>query len=119
MRPPRGWWTNWVARWRRRWWRSSPTSCNCGSRWEPPVREPDFWDRPSSWKAHLLRPLASLYGAVAASRLRRQGIEARIPVLCVGNYHGGGAGKTPTVLALTRILRDLGETPVVLSRGCR
>jgi tetraacyldisaccharide 4'-kinase len=29
----------------------------------------------------------------------------------------GGAGKTPAVLALTRILRELGETPVVLSRG--
>jgi tetraacyldisaccharide 4'-kinase len=37
--------------------------------------------------------------------------------LCVGNYHGGGAGKTPAVLALTKILRELGETPVVLSRG--
>jgi len=81
------------------------------------MREPAFWHRPSSWKAHLLRPLASLYGAIAASRLRRKGVEARIPVLCVGNYHGGGAGKTPTVLALARILRELGETPVVLSRG--
>src|SRR5262249_22818101 len=38
-------------------------------------------------------------------------------VICVGNYHVGGAGKTPTVLALTKLLRDLGETPVVLSRG--
>jgi len=56
------------------------------------MREPAFWHRPPSWKAHLLRPLASLYGAVAASRLLRKGIEARIPVFCVGNYHGGGAG---------------------------
>jgi tetraacyldisaccharide 4'-kinase len=38
-------------------------------------------------------------------------------VICVGNYHVGGAGKTPTVLALTKLLRELGETPVVLSRG--
>jgi tetraacyldisaccharide 4'-kinase len=29
----------------------------------------------------------------------------------------GGAGKTPTVLALARLLRELGEVPVVLSRG--
>jgi tetraacyldisaccharide 4'-kinase len=49
--------------------------------------------------------------------LQREGFDAGIPVLCVGNYHVGGAGKTPTVLALAKILRDLGETPVVLSRG--
>src|ERR1700743_3924632 len=81
------------------------------------MREPRFWHGPSSWKSHLLRPLAALYGAAAASRLRRQGLDAGIPVLCVGNYHVGGAGKTPTVLALAKILRTLGETPVVLSRG--
>jgi tetraacyldisaccharide 4'-kinase len=81
------------------------------------MREPGFWHRPSSWKSHLLRPLAVLYGAVAARRLRRQGFDAGIPVLCVGNYHVGGAGKTPTVMALVKILRALGETPVVLSRG--
>jgi tetraacyldisaccharide 4'-kinase len=81
------------------------------------MREPGFWHRPSSWKSHLLRPLAALYGAVAARRLRRKGFDAGIPVICVGNYHVGGAGKTPTVLALVKILRALGETPVVLSRG--
>ena len=81
------------------------------------MREPAFWHRPPSWTAHLLRPLAFLYGAIAAGRLQRKGVDARIPVLCVGNYHGGGAGKTPTVLALTKVLRELGETPVVLSRG--
>jgi tetraacyldisaccharide 4'-kinase len=81
------------------------------------MREPRFWHGPSSWKSHLLRPLAAVYGAVAARRLYRQGFDAGIPVLCVGNYHVGGAGKTPTVLALAKLLRALGETPVVLSRG--
>jgi tetraacyldisaccharide 4'-kinase len=81
------------------------------------MREPAFWHRPKSWKSHLLRPLAALYGAVAAQRLLRQGFDAGVPVLCVGNYHVGGAGKTPAVLALADILRELGETPVVLSRG--
>src|SRR5215472_3986217 len=81
------------------------------------MREPAFWHRPSSWKSHLLRPLGALYGAIAARQLRRRGFDAGVPVLCVGNYHVGGAGKTPTVLALARILRELGETPVVLSRG--
>ncbi len=81
------------------------------------MREPAFWHRPSSWKSHLLRPLAALYGAVAALRLQRKGFDAGVPVFCVGNYHVGGAGKTPAVLALAEILRELGETPVVLSRG--
>ena len=81
------------------------------------MREPGFWYGPASLNSHLLKPLAALYGAVAAQRLRRNGLNAGIPVLCVGNYHVGGAGKTPTVLALAKLLRELGETPVVLSRG--
>jgi tetraacyldisaccharide 4'-kinase len=67
--------------------------------------------------SRLLTPLGALYGLVASYRLQRKGFDAGIPVLCVGNYHVGGAGKTPMVLALTNVLRDLGETPVVLSRG--
>ena len=81
------------------------------------MREPAFWYRPSSWISRLLLPLGALYGLVAGQRLQREGFDAGIPVLCVGNYHVGGAGKTPTVLALAKLLRDLGETPVVLSRG--
>ena len=81
------------------------------------MREPAFWYRPSSSMSLLLSPLAAIYGAVAAHRLQREGFDAGIPVFCVGNYHVGGAGKTPTVLALVKLLRDLGETPVVLSRG--
>ena len=81
------------------------------------MREPGFWHGPPSLNSHLLKPLGALYGAIAAQRLQRTGLDAGIPVLCVGNYHVGGAGKTPTVLALAKLLRDLGETPVVLSRG--
>jgi tetraacyldisaccharide 4'-kinase len=81
------------------------------------MREPAFWYRPSSWISIALSPLGALYGFISAQRLQRDGFDAGIPVLCVGNYHLGGAGKTPTVLALARHLRELGETPVVLSRG--
>jgi tetraacyldisaccharide 4'-kinase len=81
------------------------------------MREPRFWHGPPSIKSSLLRPLAALYGAIAARRMQRRGLDAGVPVICVGNYHVGGAGKTPTVLALAKLLRDLGETPVVLSRG--
>lgn len=81
------------------------------------MREPAFWHRPPSLTSLLLTPLGALYGLVAGQRMRGEGIDAGIPVICVGNYHVGGAGKTPAVLALTKLLRDLGETPVVLSRG--
>jgi tetraacyldisaccharide 4'-kinase len=81
------------------------------------MREPAFWHGPASWKSHLLQPFATLYGAIAAKRLQRKGIDAGIPVFCVGNYHTGGAGKTPTVRALAKLLHELGEVPVVLSRG--
>jgi tetraacyldisaccharide 4'-kinase len=81
------------------------------------MREPAFWYRPSSWISLLLMPLGALYGLVAGLRLRRDGFDAGVPVLCVGNYHVGGAGKTPAVLALAKMLREIGETPVVLSRG--
>ena len=81
------------------------------------MREPAFWYRPPSLTSRLLAPLGAVYGLVAALRMQVRGFDAGIPVLCVGNYHTGGAGKTPTVLALTKLLRELGETPVVLSRG--
>ena len=61
------------------WRRSSPICCSCGSRWEPPMREPAFWHRPSSWKSHLLRPLGALYGAVAGETPAAQGARRRHP----------------------------------------
>lgn len=81
------------------------------------MREPAFWRRQSSLLSRLLMPVGALYGAIAARRLTRTGLRAGVPVICVGNYHVGGAGKTPTVMALDGILRSLGEMPVVLSRG--
>jgi tetraacyldisaccharide 4'-kinase len=81
------------------------------------MREPAFWYRPSSLLSQLLAPLGALYGAIAARRLMRTGLRAGVPVICVGNYGLGGVGKTPAVMALAGILRSLGETPVVLSRG--
>ncbi len=81
------------------------------------MHEPAFWHRPSSLTSRLLLPFAALYGAIAARRMARPGIDAGVPVICVGNYHTGGAGKTPTVLALAEMLRGRGERPFVLSRG--
>ena len=81
------------------------------------MREPDFWYRPPSLLSSLLTPLGALYGMITGRRMGRAGFAAGVPVICVGNYHVGGAGKTPMVIALANLLRELAETPVVLSRG--
>jgi tetraacyldisaccharide 4'-kinase len=62
-------------------------------------------------------PIASLYGSIASRRMERPGGTVGLPVICVGNYHVGGAGKTPVALALTNMLRARGERPFLLSRG--
>lgn len=81
------------------------------------MREPAFWYRPASWISRLLFPFGAIYGAITAQRMARKGAVAGIPVFCIGNYHVGGAGKTPTTLALSRILHEMGEQPFVVSRG--
>ena len=70
-----------------------------------------------------LRPLGALYGGIM--RLRRSAYErgwrrdyrAPCPVIVVGNYTAGGAGKTPLVIELCRRLRALGCQPGIISRG--
>lgn len=81
------------------------------------MHEPGFWRRRGSVAALLLSPLAAIYGAVATRRLSHMGHDAGIPVVCIGNLTVGGAGKTPTAMAVAAILADAGETPFMLSRG--
>ena len=81
------------------------------------MQAPSFWwDEPGT-TATLLAPVAAVYGAVAAARMRQTGEHAGVPVVCVGNPTVGGSGKTPTALALARLLIDHGERPFLLSRG--
>lgn len=82
------------------------------------MRAPGFWWRwPPIALARLLQPLGALYGAITLGRMRRPGTKANIPVICVGNFVAGGAGKTPTALALASRLITMGETPFALTRG--
>ena len=73
--------------------------------------------------AQLLRPLGALFGVLSELRalLYRRGwlpVESLpVPVLVVGNWIVGGAGKTPTTLALLRLLEDHGIKAGVISRG--
>jgi tetraacyldisaccharide 4'-kinase len=80
------------------------------------MREPAFWRRNGVWP-RLLAPVATMYGAVADMRMHRHGASAGVPVLCVGNLTVGGAGKTPTAVALGQMLIACGERPFFLTRG--
>jgi tetraacyldisaccharide 4'-kinase len=84
------------------------------------MREPAFWWRKAGLTAGMLRPVGSIYGAIAARRMSSiKGRQAGVPVICVGNFTLGGAGKTPTVMMLARMLADTGRRPFCLSRGYR
>lgn len=82
------------------------------------MRAPGFWwhEAPTP-AARLLAPVAAVYGALAARRMARAGAASPCPVVCIGNFTLGGAGKTPTALAVAALLRDLGRSPGFLSRG--
>ena len=70
-----------------------------------------------------LLPLAGLYGALSALRrlLFRLGllehIRLPVPVVVVGNRVAGGAGKTPTTIAVVQHLMTQGLRVGVVSRG--
>ncbi|MDP8919371.1 MAG: tetraacyldisaccharide 4'-kinase [Pseudomonadota bacterium] len=82
------------------------------------MRAPRFWWQPSpSLPASLLRPAGLIYTSLAARRMRRHGEKADLPVICIGNFTVGGAGKTPAALAVAYLLEAAGESPSFLSRG--
>lgn len=82
------------------------------------MRSPGFWWKPRrGGRAYLLSPLGFVYGQVTTHRMRQQGQKLDCPVICVGNWTAGGAGKTPVALALSSLMREKDWQPVFLSRG--
>ena len=83
------------------------------------MRAPAFWAAERGGiAAAALTPLSWLYrlGARSHAALARPSRAGR-PVICVGNFTVGGAGKTPAVLALAALLAEDGVRPHILTRG--
>lgn len=82
------------------------------------LETPFWWYRKQSVLASLLAPLGRLYGGMVEGRFKRATpYRTRLPVICIGNFTAGGGGKTPTAIAVARILLAQGERPAFLTRG--
>jgi tetraacyldisaccharide 4'-kinase len=82
------------------------------------VRAPAFWWEPRpTVVACLLAPLGYLWGWFAGRRMSQAGFDCGIPVICVGNFVSGGAGKTPIAIHVGEMLKRKGENPAFLTRG--
>ena len=83
------------------------------------MRAPAFWAAErGGTAAAALAPLSWLHRLAAQARAGLvRPVRASVPVICVGNFTAGGAGKTPTVLAVCALLADEGIRPHILTRG--
>jgi tetraacyldisaccharide 4'-kinase len=79
---------------------------------------PSFWYETPGALANGLRPLGALFrmGGIAR-RAMTTPYQAKIPVICVGNVVAGGAGKTPTAMAVAQVLISQGASPIFVTRG--
>lgn len=81
------------------------------------MRAPGFWGNPPGLWARLLAPLAAIWAWATRRRLGQPGRRVGVPVICVGNLTAGGAGKTPTAIALALRLQGRGVRVAIVSRG--
>jgi tetraacyldisaccharide 4'-kinase len=82
------------------------------------LETPFWWYRKTGALASVLSPFGRLYGGMVEGRFARATpYRSRLPVLCIGNFTAGGGGKTPTAIAVARLLMAQGERPAFLTRG--
>ncbi|MDX9689518.1 MAG: tetraacyldisaccharide 4'-kinase [Proteobacteria bacterium] len=84
------------------------------------MKAPAFWSDPKAphippldWAGYAYRLVGKIRRALAKP------YTPKVPLLCIGNIVAGGAGKTPTALALHRLFLKVSPTnkPVFVTRG--
>ncbi len=82
-------------------------------------KAPEFWWRDTyTAQSVLLYPLSLIYGRIAGRRMLAKPLgTSKIPVVCIGNFVVGGAGKTPFAISLYQLLKNEGFSPAFLLRG--
>lgn len=86
-----------------------------------PQKTPAFWYEKPGLLSTLLTPISWLYqtGHVINQNINPAPYKSTIPVICIGNAIAGGSGKTPTVIALHKLIKEnqIAQNPAFLSRG--
>lgn len=72
-------------------------------------KTPEFWYKPLGWQALILLPLALVFRLCQKfyfffQKWRVKEGNPPLPIICVGNFVVGGAGKTPVARALRKLL---------------
>ena len=82
------------------------------------MKAPAFWYQPRGALATVLSPLGWIYGEVGTVlRGCKRPRSFSVPIISIGNLVVGGAGKTPTALALAVLLQKKGLTVHFVTRG--
>ncbi len=84
-------------------------------------RMPHWWRKSSTlWSImpEIMLPFSVIYYLVKV--IKERGVvpeKLAVPVLCIGNFTAGGAGKTPVVMATGKMLLGKGKKIAFVSRG--
>lgn len=82
------------------------------------MKAPIFWKK-KSFISFLLYPISIVYNLLYKLRclINFKKYKSEIPVICIGNLVVGGAGKTPSAIFVSKILKKNEKTFCFLSKG--
>ncbi len=82
------------------------------------ISKPKFWDKNYyTFLSIILLPLSLFYKLILfLKKMTQTEKQFSIPIICVGNIYVGGTGKTPISLKIFKILKELGQNPVIIKK---